>query len=93
MQRFARLDVPGDGVGQRLQKGRALAHPIGQGRAVQLDAGTGVDRALSMEGRVVDIFCHQHMRQQRRAGAAALDRQALQGLLALSLSEIGSIAY
>ncbi len=81
MQRRTGFGVPGDAVGQGLQEGRAMAHPIRERRAIELDAGTGVDRALAMEGRVVDIFGHQHMRQQRRAGPAALERQALQGLL------------
>ena len=41
MQRRTGLDVPGDGVGQRLEKRCGLAYPIRQGRAIELDAGTG----------------------------------------------------
>ena len=78
MQRFAQFDVPADRLGQWCQQRRALAHPIGECRPIQLDAGAGVDAALAVQRSMIAVLADQDMRQQRRAGTAALDRQARQ---------------
>ena len=76
MQHGARQDMPGQRIDQRPQQRRRLADPIGQGRALQLDALAGVDLALAVQRQVVGVLGHQHMGEQPRRGAAAADRQA-----------------
>ena len=44
-------DMAPDGVGQRLQQGGGLAHPVGQGGPVQIKAFALEDLALAVEGR------------------------------------------
>ena len=53
-----------------------LAYPIRQGRAIELDTGPGIDAALPVQRSMIAVFADQHMRQECRAGAATLDRQA-----------------
>lgn len=63
-----------DRIRQRFQQGRRLAHPAGQGRAVQIEPVALEDLALTVERQVVGAFVDQHMRQQARPRTAALDR-------------------
>jgi len=70
----ARTNVPTDGVGQWFQKPRGLPDPTCQRGAVKIDALPLHDLALPIQRTVIRIFVHQHMRQQTRARAAALDR-------------------
>ena len=71
-------------LGRRAHSGRALdqrvdqpappAHPVGQRRAVELHAFAGVDLPPGDTAAVVGVLRHQRLRQQPRAGKAALDR-------------------
>ena len=76
MQHGARQDMPGQGIEQRPQQRRRLADPVGQGRALQVDARAGVDPALPIQRQVVGVFGDQNVGEQARRGAAAADRQA-----------------
>ncbi len=51
-----------------------LPDPIGQGRAVEVETFAVEDLALAIERQVIGIFADQHMGQQARPWAAALDR-------------------
>ena len=62
-----------DGIGQRFQKGSGFANPIGEGRAVEVEAITVEDLTLTIERQMVGIFADQNMGQQTWAGAAAFD--------------------
>ena len=75
MQHGAGPSVTADRLGQRQQQEHGVANPVGQGGPVELDAGPGVDHALSVQREVVAIFGDQHMREQRRPWPATLDRQ------------------
>lgn len=72
--RFGRQDVAADGVSQGLQQGRALADPVCQHGAVQVEPLTVKDPALAIQGKMVGILADEHMGQQARSGAATLDR-------------------
>ena len=50
-----------------------LSNPVGEGRAVQIDALARVDLGLAVEGKVIGIFADQHMRHRRLGRDAALD--------------------
>ena len=63
-----------DGVGQRFQQGRGLADPVGEGRTIEVEPLTVEDLALAIQGKVIAVFADQHMGQQARPGATALDR-------------------
>ena len=76
MHPFRRHDVRADRLDQRTHQPRRLSHPVGQGRAIQVDPGARVDLGLAIQRQVVAVFRHQHMRQQTRPGQAAMDRQA-----------------
>ena len=49
---------------QRLQQLAALADPVGERGAIQIDAFAGVDLALPVQRQVIGILGHQHMREQ-----------------------------
>ena len=58
----------------RLQREGGAADPIGQGGAIERDALAGVDLRLAVERRVIGVFGHQHMRDQRLGRNAVLDQ-------------------
>ncbi len=57
-------------IHQRLQLHTAAAHPLRQGRARQRHPGAGIDRFLAVQGQVVSVLGHQHLRQQAGSGPA-----------------------
>ncbi|MNG17751.1 hypothetical protein D3C84_1017620 [compost metagenome] len=52
-----------EGVDQRPEQLAALADPVGQGRALQIHALTGVDLGLPIQRKVINEFGDQHMGQ------------------------------
>ena len=86
MQHGTGPSVTADRLGQRQQQEDGGADPVGQGRPVELDAGPGVDHALSVQREMVAIFGDQHMREQRRPWQATLDRQGWHRRLADGLA-------
>ena len=88
MQPLGREHMAADRLDQRHQRRCRGAHPIGQGRHVEIDAFAGIGRALAGQRQVQAVLGEQHMRQQARAGAAARDRvrrrRRLSDLLAAS---------
>jgi hypothetical protein len=50
--------------GQRLQQPSRPADPLGQGRAVELDAAAGIDQRLPVERQMIAILGDQHVGQQ-----------------------------
>ena len=75
-----------DRLGQSQQQEDGGADPVGQGGPVELDAGPGVDHALSVQREMIAIFGDQHMREQRRPWQATLDRQGWHRRLADGLA-------
>ena len=71
--RLGRQDMAADGIGQGFQQGRALADPVGQCRAIQIEAFAAEDLALAIQRKMISVFADQHMGQQARTWAAALD--------------------
>ena len=71
--RLGREDMAADRIGQRLQQGGGLADPVGQGRAVEVEAVTLEDPALAVERQMIGIFVHQHMGEETRTRPTALD--------------------
>ncbi|MBP1807797.1 hypothetical protein J2Z33_003678 [Rubellimicrobium aerolatum] len=65
--------MPPDRIGQGLEERGGLAHPVGQGGAVEVEAVALEDLALPMERQMIGMLAHQHMGEQARAGAPALD--------------------
>ena len=65
--------MPSDGIGQWLQQCRGFADPAGQRRAIQIEPFAVEDLALTVKRQMVGILVDQHMRQQTRTGAPALD--------------------
>ncbi len=57
-----------EGANQRIEQVEALAHPFGERRAFQLDAFSGVDLRLAVQGQVIGVLRHQHVCEQARAG-------------------------
>ena len=47
---------------QRLQPPAGTAHPVRQGRTVELDAVSGEDLALSIKRKMIAVFGDQDMR-------------------------------
>ena len=66
---FSRTDV----LDQRLEQPADLADPVGHGRAVEVDAFTGVDLRLPIERQVVGVLGDQHVRHGRLGRDATLD--------------------
>ncbi len=58
---------------QRLQPPHCSANPVGEGRAIKLDALPGEDLALLVEGKMIAVFGDQHMRKQAGRGQALGD--------------------
>jgi hypothetical protein len=71
-----------DGIGQRFEQRRRLAHPIGQRRAVEIDPVPLENLRLAIERQVVPVLADQHVRQKAGARPAALDRPGRQRGLA-----------
>ena len=63
-----------NGVSQGLQQGRALADPVCQRGAIQIEPLTVEDLALAVERQVVGILADQDMGEEARPRATALDR-------------------
>ena len=63
-----------DGVSEGFQQRSRLAHPVCQRGAVKIETFAIVDLALAVKGQMVGVFADQHMGQETRARAAALDR-------------------
>lgn len=62
-----------DGIGQRFQQSSGFTDPIRQGGAIQIEAFTVKDLALTVQRKMIGIFADQHMGQETRPGAAAFD--------------------
>lgn len=71
---FGRQHMTPDGIGEGFQQGGALADPVGQGRAIEVEPLAREDLALAIQGKMAGVFAHQHMSQQARPGTAAFDR-------------------
>ena len=50
-----------------------LTHPFGQCRTGWFDSFTGIDFTLPIQGEVIGVFGHEHVRQQTGPGQAARD--------------------
>jgi hypothetical protein len=61
-------------VMQRLQPPAGAANPVGERRAVQLDAMAREDLRLAIERLVIAIFADQHMGEQAGTGETLRDR-------------------
>jgi hypothetical protein len=59
---------------QRLQPPTSAAHPVRQGRAVDLDALPGEDLALPVKRKVIAVFGDQDMGEKTGTGEALGDR-------------------
>jgi hypothetical protein len=81
-----------DQVGDRADGTGSLAAPVDECRAGDVGAETGEDLALPVEREVIVELRDQDVCQETGPGQTARDRPGLQGLLALSLSGIGSKA-
>ncbi len=79
-------------IGQRFKEGCRSPDPIGQRRPVQIDFLTGVNLGLTVKRQMIAILADQHMRQQPRTGAPALDRAARQRRLCKSLAAVAGHA-
>ena len=73
-QRLRGEDVLGEPGLQRLQPPDGSADPVGERRAIQLDALPGEDLALPVERKVIAVFGDQDMGEQSRGGQALGDR-------------------
>ncbi len=66
-------DNPRNLIGKRLQQRCRPTHPVGHGRAVQIDPFTRIDLALAVEGKMIGVFADQDMRQKAGAGSVAFN--------------------
>ena len=93
MERGAGENVGADRLDHWVELGGHLAHPTRHDGAIDGDATTGVDLALPVQGLVIAILRDQDVGQERRAGAAALDRQGrhrrLHDRLASAAAQLG----
>ena len=71
--RLGRQDMAAYGICEGFQQGRGFAHPIGQGRSVEVETFAVEDLALAVERQVIGVFANQDMGQQAWPWAAALD--------------------
>src|SRR3954453_8440964 len=71
--RLTAQDMTADRVGQRLQQRRRLADPVGQGRAVEVDAFALEDLRLAIERQMIAVLRDQHMGEQAGPWPATLD--------------------
>lgn len=67
-QLLRREDVFGEPGLQRLQPPDSSPNPVGERRAIQLDAVPGEDLALPVEGKMIAVFGDQDMSEKSRAG-------------------------
>ncbi len=58
----------------RPQQTGGAADPVGQGRAIELDALPGVDLGLPIQRKVIGVFGDQHLGHRRLGRQAALDQ-------------------
>ena len=65
--------MPADGVGERREQRGGLADPVGEGGAVEVEPVALEDPALAIERQMVGVLADQHMGEQARTRAAALD--------------------
>ena len=73
-QRLRGEDVLGEPRLQRLQPPAGAANPVGERRAIELDALPGEDLALPVERKVIAVLGDQHMGEQSRGRQALGDR-------------------
>src|SRR5580692_7133915 len=66
---------------QRLEPPASAAHPVRQGRAVDLDALPGEDLALPVKRKVIAVFSDQDMSEKSGTGDALGDRMLRGGRL------------
>jgi transposase len=76
--RLGRQDMAADGICDGLKQGGGLAHPAGQGRAIQIEPLTVEDPALAVERQVISAFADQDIGEKARLRAATLDRERRQ---------------
>ena len=92
MQAFRRHDMGLDQVVQRLQRHRARAHLVGQGRQAEIDAFARVTVALAVQRLMRAVLLEQDHRQQVLAGPAPRRRmerrRRLADLLATPAGEL-----
>jgi len=69
------------------QEGRA-AHPVGEGRAIELDPLLGIDPSLAVERQVIGVLAHRHMGDGRLGGDAALDQPSRRKGLAVEATKV-----
>ena len=67
--------VSPDRIREWLQQRRHASDPVGKCRTVKVDAFARVDFALAIQRKMLAVFRNQHMSQQERLRAAALDRR------------------
>ena len=58
----------------RPQQEGGAADPVGQGRAIEVDALPGVDLGLAIERQMIGVFGDQHLGDRRLGRQAALDQ-------------------
>ena len=68
-------------IHQRPQRPARSAHPIGQRRAVQINALPLIDLRLTVQRQMIGILRYQNMRQQTGPGQTAIDRTVRRQLL------------
>ncbi len=90
--RLAALNMAPDHISQWFQQCRRFADPVGQGRAVEINAVAIEYPGLAIEREVIGILRDQHMGQQARAGTTPLDRARGQWCLADRLATRASHA-
>jgi hypothetical protein len=56
--------VPVQQAPQRLEPPAGPAHPVAQGRAVELDALAGEDLGLPVKRQKIGVLGHEHVREQ-----------------------------
>ena len=74
-------DMLGEPCLQRLQPPASSADPVGQRRAIELDALSGEDLALPVERKVIAVFGDQDMGEKTGSGEALGDRTLRGGRL------------
>ena len=65
----------------RPQEPGGAADPVGQRRAIEIDALPGVDLGLAIERQVIGVFGDQHLGDRRLGRQAALDQPRRRGRL------------
>ena len=79
MDHGARHHVLANPVSQRAQQPRRLAHPVGQGGAIEIEAVARVDLGLAIERKMVAVLRDEHVREQAGTGHRARDRHRRHG--------------